>query len=186
VAIDHKGKRTARFDGLTMAFHWTTLALVLFQFATALSIDRAPDPQTAALLLTLHRSAGVATWGVVFLRLAWRMTGMRLPPFPAHMSAFHNFGVHLSEYGMYALLLVQPLTGLGDTLLRGRAFELFGLTVPPLFARDVSTAARLHLAHEAGAVALTAVVLAHATAALFHGVVLKDGVLRSMFPGRKA
>jgi cytochrome b561 len=133
----------------------------------------------------LHRSAGVVVWIVVCLRLIWRRTRMRLPPFPGHMTAFHKFGVHLSEYAMYALLLVQPLTGMADTLLRGRAFQFFGVVVPPLVARDKALAGLFHLAHEAGALMLAAVVLTHAAAGLFHGFVLKDGVLRSMLPGRK-
>ncbi len=51
------------------------------------------------------------------------------------MSRLHIAGVHLSEYGLYALLLLRPLTGLADTLARGHPFGLFAWQVPALIAR---------------------------------------------------
>jgi cytochrome b561 len=169
------------YDRATIYLHWVTFALVVGQFATALSIDHV-EPATAKLLLTTHRSTGVALWLLVAFRLVWRFTGMRLPPFPPSMKPWHIRGVHLSEYGLYALLLVQPLTGMADTLLRGRAFDLILWRVPVLIARDRSLAGIAHVLHEAGAVALGGLVGLHAAAALFHHLVLKDGILPSMLP----
>lgn len=69
-------------------------------------------------------SLGVIVWTVTAVRPAWRLTGARLPPFPTHMNATHSAIVKLSEYALYALLLVQPMTGLLTTLFGGRAFAL--------------------------------------------------------------
>jgi cytochrome b561 len=168
------------YDGLTIVLHWTTLALVLVQLASAWLIDHGGSREAGALALSVHRSSGSALWLTVAFRLLWRLTGMRLPPFPPGMGRLHITGVHLSEYGLYLLLLVQPLTGLADTLLRGRPFALFIWTVPALLVRDKPAAAVAHLAHMAGAWALIALVTVHALAALTHKFVLDDGVLESM------
>lgn len=174
-----------KYDPLSLALHWTTVLLVLAQFATALAIDRI-DPTWVKTVLGLHRSTGVLLWGVVAFRLIWRSTAMRLPPFPPTMARWHITGVHLSEYGLYALLLIQPVTGLADTLWHGRAFPLFGQDVPVLVERNRDLAALAHTGHMLGAYILAAVVGLHAGAALFHHFILKDGVLRSMWPGLKA
>ncbi len=169
------------YDPLSIALHWITVLLVLAQFATALAIDRI-DPTWVKTVLGVHRSTGVLLWGLVAFRLAWRFSGMRLPPFPPTMARWHIAGVHLSEYGLYALLLVQPLTGMADALYHGRPFALFGRQIPALVERNRDLAGLAHTAHMFGAYTLAAVIGLHATAALFHHWVLKDGVLRSMLP----
>jgi superoxide oxidase len=174
-----------KFDPLSMAIHWTTVVLVIAQFATAWSIDHV-EPSSARLVLTLHRSTGVALWTLVVLRLVWRATGMRAPPLPASTTPVHRLGVKLSEYALYLLLLVQPVTGMLDSLYRGRAFALFVWTMPALVHRDRGLASLAHTAHEIGAFGLAALVGLHAAAALFHHLILKDGVLLGMLPVRSA
>src|SRR5437667_183038 len=94
--------RAQRFDGLTQAFHWLTLALVTGQFASAWSLHAAGHP---ALLLTVHRSLGSLLWVLTFARVLWRVAGARLPAFPADMPAWRQWAAKLNEYGLYALLL---------------------------------------------------------------------------------
>ena len=169
------------FDPLSILLHWLVVLLVLAQFATALAIDHVP-PGLAGVLLQVHRSTGVALWGVVIARLGWRFTGMRQPPFPPGMARWVVFCVHLSDYGLYALLLLQPVTGMADTLWRGRPFPLFGQQLPRILAKNHALAAQAHTLHVGGAWLLAAVVGVHASAALFHHFVLKDEILGSMLP----
>jgi cytochrome b561 len=169
------------FDGLTIALHWTTVVIVLSQFATAWSIDHV-EPSLAPTMLTLHRSGGFLLWLLVAGRLAWRFTGMRKPPFPASIKPAHGVAVQLSEYALYTLLIVQPMTGALDSVFRGHAFNLFFLSVPALVHRNRSVAALAHQAHEVGAYTLAAFVSLHAIAALAHHFVLKDQILRRMAP----
>jgi cytochrome b561 len=79
-------------------------------------------------------------------------------------------------------LLIQPATGLAQTILRGRPFEVFGWTIPQLVARDVALVGIFHAAHEIGAWCLFALAGAHAAAALVHHFVLRDDVLEAMAP----
>jgi cytochrome b561 len=172
------------FDGLTMALHWLTVVLVLALFASAWLREIAEDHHSAvpAALLQAHRSFGVTVWIVTVLRLVWRLTQASLPPFPAHMTALHRAAVKLSEYGLYALLLIQPTTGLLAEVFGGRPFAVFLWRIPPLVPRDALLRTALHSVHEFGAWTLAALALSHAAAALFHHFVLRDDVLECMAP----
>jgi superoxide oxidase len=178
-----KPRAASRFDQVSIALHWLTLLLVLNQFATAWMVDQSgAGGGNPALWLAVHRSSGIATWIVVASRLAWRRLFAHLPPFPANMPRVQQWAAKANEYGLYALLLLQPLTGLGDTLFRGRPFVVFGQRVPALAAPDKPLFHALHGAHEAGAIALAVLIGLHAAAALLHGLVLRDGVFGRMLP----
>jgi superoxide oxidase len=136
------------FDTLTITLHWTTLLIVLTLFGSALLYVRVEEHPWAAPLLQVHRSLGVMIWSITVLRLLWRVTGDRFPAFPVSMTARHRLIARLSEYALYALLLIQPATGLAQTILRGRSFELFAWSIPQLVARDVALVGIFRAAHE--------------------------------------
>src|SRR5262245_15770453 len=108
----------APFDGFARALHWATVLLVLALFASARlhALAEARERDLTPMLHQIHRSFGVTIWVVTALRLAWRLTRASLPPFPTQMTTLHRATVTLSEYGLYALLLCQPATGLLITL----------------------------------------------------------------------
>ena len=172
--------QAGRFDQTSIALHWLTLVLVVAQFTTAWLIDAVGA--NAPAMLTAHRSTGLLLWAVVVARLLWRRRFAHLPPFPASMPRFQQWLAKLNEHLLYALLLLQPLTGLGDTLFRGRAFGLFGLRLPALLPANKPLHQVLHTVHEVGADALLLLIAVHAGAALMHGLVLRDGVLQRMLP----
>ena len=168
-----------RFDRVSMALHWATVLLVAFQLATAFLPHEGEGART---LLTLHRSAGALTLAVVLFRLVWRSRFAYLPAFPARMPKSQRWAARANEYGLYALLVMQPLTGLADGVFHGTPFVLFGLKVPAVMAFNKPL---FHLSgelHELGAKVLIGLIALHIGAAVLHGVVLRDGVLQRMIP----
>ena len=176
------GARRPPFDSVTIGFHWATVLIVLTMFATAWLHSMSHDDAVKAILLQTHRSLGVTIWVATVLRLAWRLTNAKLPPFPSRMTNIHRAIVKGGEYCLYALLLIQPATGLAHTLFRGRQFTLFFWWIPPLVPADAALRDAFMLAHQLGAYAFGALVVGHAVAALFHHFVLRDDVLRCMAP----
>lgn len=172
-----------RFDQVSIALHWLTVLLIVIQFSTAWlreSVDHGSG--FAITLLIAHRNAGVLIWIVAIVRLVWRHNFAYLPAFPKSMPKLQQIVAKANEYGLYALLLVQPITGLGRVLFRGQPFDLLFWHVPALFAENDSIRHLLAEAHEMGAEALLALIGLHAGAALFHRLVLRDGVLQRMLP----
>ena len=175
--------RRPPFDTMTMTLHWATVIPVLLMFATAWLHGYAEVRQSdyTPILIWMHRSLGATVWVLTALRLIWRLTAAKLPPFPDTMTPRHRTIVKSSEYALYALLLTQPVTGLLTSLFNGHPFPLFLWDVPPL-TRDELLRNALHAVHVYGARALGIVALGHASAALFHHFVLRDDVLICMAP----
>jgi cytochrome b561 len=176
--------RRPPFDSLTIYLHWVTALFVLAMFASAWlhALAEARESVFTGVLLQFHRSLGVTIWIATGLRFAWRLTNAKLPPFPSNMTKLHRAIVQWSEYGLYALLLGQPATGMGATLFSGSPFALFLWRIPQLVPQDKALGATFHLAHELGAWALGALVGGHVAAALFHHFVLRNDVLQCMAP----
>jgi len=172
-----------RFDILTIGLHWATVTLIAGMFASAWLL-LASHREHAAMLLTVHRSLGVVTWAVAIVRLGWRFSFAYLPPFPQSMPKLQQRLAKVSEYGLYALLLFQPLTGLAQSLTRGRHFMLLAWQVPEVMAGDKPLTALIHQIHALSAWVLLGLIGLHVLAALFHRFVLKDEVLQSMLPWR--
>jgi cytochrome b561 len=175
-------KPPRRFDAVTIGLHWATVVLVLGIFASILLKDFTADRDQAATFLYIHRSLGVTTWMVAICRLVWRLSLGFLPPFPETMSKVQQWLAKTSEYGLYAILLIQPLTGLGQSVTRGRPFLILAWEVPGMMSRDNILTEIIEKIHRRSAWVLLAVLGLHILAALFHRLILKDEVLQSMLP----
>src|SRR5579859_4294989 len=116
------------FDMVTIVLHWTTVSLISFQFMTGLSLEFFDHRIPASAFLDIHRSTGTLIWLVSAARLIWRSRFARFPPFPTWMSAVQIWFARHTEHLLYALLLLQPLSGLGMSLMFGRPFHLFFMT----------------------------------------------------------
>jgi superoxide oxidase len=174
---------SGRFDPMSIALHWLTVLLIIGQFATAWLHEAVGHETRLGLeILATHRTMGMLTWTVGLARLVWRRRFACLPPFPESMPMLQQWIAKANEYGLYVLLLVQPITGLGDVVFHGRPFTLFIWQVPALLAPDAAIRGLFQEAHELGANALLALIGLHAGAALFHGLILRDGVLQRMLP----
>jgi superoxide oxidase len=171
-----------RFDVVTIALHWTTVALIVGMFASGLSMGLATDHDQEETLLYLHRSLGVVTWVTAFCRIIWRLRFAFIPAFPPAMPKVQQHLAKLSEYGLYALLLVQPLTGLAQSLTRGRPFPLLAGEAPAVMVRDKALTHLFHGIHETSAWVLLGLIGLHVLAALFHRFIVKDEVFQSMAP----
>ena len=174
--------RRPPFDALTITLHWITVLIVVALLGSGLLHGVLEGRSWASPLLKVHRSLGVTLWIITVFRLIWRLTSAYFPPFPGSMTALHRLGARLSEYGLYALLLIQPATGAAQTILLGQRVDLFALSIAPVAARDVTLAGLLHSAHEIGAWCMIVLVGLHGTAALVHHFVLRDDVLEAMAP----
>jgi cytochrome b561 len=174
---------SGRFDHISIALHWITVLLIFVQFTSAL-LHEAVDEKTslAAAILATHRTSGLLTWIVVLVRLAWRHGFAHLPPFPKSMSKLQQSIASANEYSLYVLLFVQPITGLGRVLFRGESFRLLIWEVPALLQPNPEIRNFFVEAHELGAKVLLVLIGLHAGAALFHRLVLRDGVLQRMLP----
>ena len=170
------------FDPAIRFLHWLTLLLVVAIFGLAYSIDFASSGEEAVALTQLHRSFGMTLWILTLGRLVWRQFS-RFPNLPADVPSPMRLAAQLSEYALYALLLIQPILGLLWTNARGDRVNLFFLGhLPALIGKDRPLARQLHEMHETGGLLLLALIALHAAAALYHHFWRRDDTLAAMLP----
>ena len=91
------------------------------------------------------------------------------------------------QAALYLLLFAVPLTAISGAWLEGHSLTLLaGMTVPSPLAESHDLGAKIAELHTWLGDVILWLAGGHALAGLFHHYVLKDGVLRSMLPGRDA
>jgi cytochrome b561 len=94
-----------------------------------------------------------------------------------------RYAAHLSHFALYTLMIGMPLIGWAMMSAADYPIILFGsIRLPPILPQSDSMHTLLWDAHYYLAFAFFGLVLLHFAAALFHGLVRKDGVFDSMSP----
>jgi cytochrome b561 len=171
------GCETQAYDKVTIRLHWATAVLVAIQFLIGRTTNFLPRGPLRVDIWSLHVMFGFALAVVVVAGILWRaLYGRRLPP--------PERGVrHLVAVATHRLLdgLLLIIIGLGVTNVFAHAFPLFNLWHFPRLGDDAFMHS-VNTWHGLVANIIVAVALLHAAAALFHHYVVKDGVLRRMWP----
>lgn len=179
------GRDDTMFWWPARALHWLMAAMLLTMLFVGAGMV-ASVSERHAWLLALHKPLGIAILALALLRLALRLW-RRPPPLPRELGAAQRFAAHASHWLLYALMLAMPLIGWAMLSAGGYPIELgAGLRLPPIAPFDPSGFAALRWLHRSLAYALFALVLLHLGAALHHGLIRRDGVLRSMLWRRRA
>lgn len=171
-----------RFNGPMRLLHWLTAAMVLAMLGIGIAMVASLGDYH--VLLSIHRPLGIAILIVVAIRLVTRLSST-LPPFPATMSAQERKAAHASEVLLYTLLFVQPLVGWGMLSAARYPIVMFGsVHLFPILPHSVALYAVLRETHTILAYLFFLAFLAHFGAILFHTLVVRDGMLSRMLPGR--
>lgn len=167
-----------------IALHWFTAVLVAIVFSAILYREGLDDGDQRKFWLDLHRSFGLSILALVVLRVIARLRFGR-EPVVVTTPLLHRVSA-LGQAALYVAMLALPLLGWAQSSARAHRFKLFDIPLPSLIAHDPERADQIAEWHEALAWAFLALILGHFVAALYHHFVRKDGVLRSMLPGRKS
>src|SRR6478735_8529714 len=103
-----KASTTPRFAVPSRILHWLMAPMVIAQLL--IGVTMVASLSYYPLLLAIHRPLGVLILIFAVIRLVNRLTHA-LPPFLASMGPVERRVASWSEYLLYALLLIQPLTG---------------------------------------------------------------------------
>jgi len=163
--------------------HWSMavglLAMLFIGAGMAASVSERHE-----WLLQLHKPLGIALLALAVIRVAIRLS-TRQPPLPADLPGPQALAAKASHLLLYGLMLSLPLLGWAMLSAAGDPVSLgAGVQLPPLIAPDAKTFAVLRTAHGYLAYLLFLTVLVHLAAALYHGLIRRDGVLRSMARAR--
>ena len=165
-------------------FHWIVALLVFLMIPAGVMMIREGLPRDLQnALFVFHKNVGVIVLLVVLARLAYR----RLVP-PPPLPELHAAGAatHRRLEPLGALCAARRDAGWRGTFASApAAFPiewLDRLGVPTLVPRSDAIAEVAKSVHFFGSIALGALVALHVGAALFHGIIRRDGVFSRMWP----
>jgi cytochrome b561 len=169
----------ARFPAASRVLHWMMapmiVAMLFIGVGMAASVSARYD-----LLVSIHRPLGIAIFVLCVIRLVNRFVNPP-PELPDTLPSAQRFAARASHIVLYALMLIMPLVGWGMLSAARYPIVLYGpLRLPPILPHDLTLYAGLRDLHTGLAYLFFATFLAHFAAALFHGLIRRDGVLASM------
>ena len=179
------------YDAVSRAFHWLTAIAVLLAFILGpehfgRQMRQGLDPATRWDIV-LHESLGVLVMALTLLRLLWVAVRPAKPRFD--MPVWMQQASQATHGLLWLLLLAVPMSAFLALGSAGQPLTLLG----GFRVDEMPVIAQSPLAHLAdwgdlhGALGDLTLWLAglHAVAAIFHHVLLKDGVLLSMLRPRR-
>ncbi len=163
--------------------HWLVFLLIIAAwFAVESHEDFPKGSAERAQWMLLHKSFGASVFLLVWLRLYWRLSGRTPAAEPA--PRWQQLAATAAHWGLYALMILMPLSALLASQFSGRAVSFFGLfDIPVVLAASKPWAGQLMALHKEILWPLLLVVVAgHAGAALWHHFFTRDRTLRRMLP----
>lgn len=170
----------SRYGSIAQSFHWVTAILVLAAFVLG------PGGQEQSIYSAsrdferqLHETLGMLVFVLTFLRLFWKL--IDTPPQTEPMPGWMEKTAKLVQGSLYFLLFAVPATAISGAWLEGHPVTLLaGLQIAPQIGVSHSLGAALANVHTWFADAIIWIAAAHAFAAIYHHLLLKDGVLLTM------
>lgn len=172
-----------RWGWLSQTLHWTIAILILGLAVLGFLLDEVPKSPKYFWVFDVHKSFGLTVLALMLFRLGWRLYAGAPKPVPGTPTWQHAVAT-VTHWGIYAMAFLMPISGwLYDSASGLRALTWFGLfTVPKLAAPDRELRGLAHDMHETGIWILLALIAAHAGAALWHHVIVRDRTLVRMLP----
>ena len=172
-----------RYSGPARGLHWLMAVLILLTIpAGMIMVQPGLDRGLQNALFIYHKNVGVFLLLLVVLRLLWRWRNPP-PPKPASLPAWQARIAELTHGALYLLLFLLPVAGYVRVKAGGFPIEtLDALGVPSFVPRSDSLAEVAKTVHYGAGLVIAAIVAMHVGAALFHGIVKRDGVFSRMWP----
>ncbi len=173
---------SARYGSVAQGLHWMTAVLVLvaFVFGPGGSEQRVYLP-ARDFERQLHETLGLCVFALSVIRVLWKMVDAR--PAAAPLPRWMETASRALQGVLYLLLFLVPMTAMAGAWLEGHPLTLLaGVQVKAPMAMSHALGVTISDLHTWLGDALIWLAGAHACAAIYHHLILKDGVLRAMLP----
>lgn len=171
-----------RYGLISQLLHWLIVSLIAVQVTTALLAQGMPPGLDKLIMLGRHKSFGMTILVLAAIRLLWRLRDP-LPTLPAASRPLEQVLARATHRLLYLLLFALPLSGWVMSAAHNYPVSWFRLfTWPDPVAPDKALGERMETVHEALVYVLAIALALHVLAALRHHYILRDDVLRRMWP----
>ena len=175
-----------RYGAVAQLFHWATAILVVAAYVygpggseqRVYSLAKDFDRQ-------LHETLGISVFAISLIRLAWRAFDATPEDLP--MPRWMRLSSKAVHAMLYVLLFAVPVTAIFGAWLEGHPLTFLGnVRIGPFLTEAHAVGSVIASVHTWLGDTILWVAGIHAAAALYHHFMLRDGVLRSMLPGRSS
>ncbi|KML14584.1 cytochrome B [Burkholderia cepacia] len=172
-------KTSATFGLPARVLHWVMAAMIIAMLFIGVGMVASVSGRHE-VLVAIHKPLGVAVLVLVCVRIVVRVLS-KPPALPEDLPWWQKAAAHGSHLVLYALMVAMPLIGWAMLSAGGYPVTLGGgVQLPALVSADPVTFAWLRVAHRVLAYLFFLTFLAHFAAALYHGLIRRDGVVRAM------
>ena len=181
-----------KYNSVAIAFHWVIAVLVIFMLFWGRYMTDLPKGSYERLEgFQLHFSIGITILVLSVLRLIWRLMNPA-PKLISTMKKHEKILARGTHYLFYGLLIILPLAGWATVSTSSLDVPIifFDLFQWPWFpgVHDIENRKIIYEVFKQmhvtiGWLVLGLVVL-HVLAAIRHALILKDGALKRMWPGK--
>lgn len=168
--------------------HWITAATIVCLIPIGIWMaERAEANVFDDLTNTLyawHKGIGFCVLLLVLIRIGVKLS-LKAPAYPDALPNWMRITAKSLHHLMYVLLLITPLLGWAGVSAYPALGTIAGMSLPamPGISANEELALKLFQIHGAFALTLTALIVGHISAALFHGLKRKDGIFSRMWFG---
>lgn len=180
-----EAKRIERYNRVAITLHWLIALGVIWQIAIGWSMIDIPKnpPGLRVQWFNFHKSIGLTLGMLILLRIVWRITH-GTPPLPDHMPSWQKLASKISHWGLYACMIVMPVSGYLGSSFTKYPIVYFGYKLPhwgwdaPAYKEICSQV------HYAAVIVFMTLIAIHIAAAIKH-MIAKDGVVQRMWGWKK-
>jgi cytochrome b561 len=171
-----------RYTRMAIWLHWLVALAILGQVALGWYVDDIPRNTPArAWWVNFHKSIGLTLALLILFRLYWRWSH-EPPALPLWMPGWRRFGANLSHWGLYACMVIMPLSGYIASNFSKWGVKYFNaIQLPPWGVDDKQIYAFFNGTHVVTSYVFVALIVVHVISALHHAM-RRDGILQRMWP----
>lgn len=170
---------------ISIFFHWLSAGLTLFLFGLGVYLTSYGYYSGDYLQYAhLHYALGMLLFGLVSIRLVWRLTSKTPKTLANKLPA--KLSIKLIKFLLYILLFAVLVSGYFICTSEGQTINVFGwFQVPSVMLLETHQLNLAGLTHKYVAWGLFGLVILHAGAALVHHFFIRDRTLVRMLKPRK-
>lgn len=186
--------KLSEYTPAAKALHWLIALLIFVQFPLGWVMDDFPLVQKI-YAFNIHKSLGFTVLTLMILRVFWRYLNPA-PEWPASMPQLQRKAAYAAHALLYVTIFLLAMAGWAMISASDKPSLLFQLSSFPKlpWLSDLPAADKkayheiFEGAHTILGYVLLVLLAGHVAGALYHGIVLKDGILSTMKPnfGKRA
>ncbi|MEN9461042.1 MAG: hypothetical protein RIS84_1062 [Pseudomonadota bacterium] len=171
---------TQRYTLVAIALHWLIALFIIGLLATGWYSGSLPKGEARTAIILLHKSVGLLVFGLILIRIFWRLTHTP-PPLPESLPSWTKVVAGILHFGLYALMIIQPVSGYLASIYGGYKVAFFGMLLPAWGAKNDNLRAFFNETHDIAGIIFAVLIAIHLAAAIKH-MIAKNGIVQRILP----